>query len=66
MPDGKPAGVRCIHLSAEYSCMIYKHPDRPVVCGQFKADEEVCGTSREEAILLLGNLEHGDAATGSP
>ena len=61
MPDGKPAGVRCIHLSAGYRCMIYNHPDRPVVCGQFKADEEVCGTSREEAILLLGILEHGDA-----
>ena len=41
--------------------MIYSHPDRPVVCGQFKADEEVCGTSREEAMLLLGILEHGDA-----
>jgi hypothetical protein len=46
--------------------MIYDHPDRPKVCGQFKADEEVCGTSREEAMLLLGNLEHGDAAAGSP
>jgi len=66
MPDGKPAGVPCIHLSADFRCMIYDHPDRPKVCGQFKADEEVCGTSREEAMLLLGNLEHGDAAAGSP
>lgn len=66
MPDGKPAGVRCIHLSADYRCLIYGHPERPRVCEQFKADEEVCGTSREEAMILLGTLEHGDAATESP
>ena len=57
MPNGKPAGVACIHLSEEYRCLIYDHPDRPKVCNDFKADPEVCGTSREEAILLLGALE---------
>jgi hypothetical protein len=39
--------------------MIYKHPDRPKVCDDFKADSDVCGTSREEALILLDGLEKG-------
>ena len=57
MPEGKPAGVPCIHLSESYSCLIYDHPDRPAVCKNFKAEPEVCGTSREEALMLLASLE---------
>jgi len=57
MPDGKPAGVACIHLSEDFSCLIYDHPERPPVCRNFKADPEVCGTSRKEALILLGSLE---------
>ncbi|MCK4746000.1 MAG: YkgJ family cysteine cluster protein [Bacteroidales bacterium] len=65
MPDGKPAGAACIHLSEDFRCMIYGHPDRPKVCGDFMADPEVCGTSREEAMTLLGRLEKGTYGTGS-
>jgi Fe-S-cluster containining protein len=57
MPDGKAAGVPCIHLSGEYRCLIYGDPGRPKVCDQFKAEPEVCGTSRDEALILLGSLE---------
>jgi Fe-S-cluster containining protein len=59
MPRGKPAGVRCIHLSEDYSCLIYGNPERPKVCMDFMADPEVCGTTREEALILLGLLEQG-------
>ena len=59
MPDGKPPGVRCIHLSDNYRCMIYDHPGRPRVCSDFKADPEVCGTNRREAMILLEDLEKG-------
>lgn len=59
MPQGKPGGVPCIHLSEDYSCKIYGHPGRPRVCDDFKADPEICGTSREEALILLGKLEQG-------
>jgi Fe-S-cluster containining protein len=59
MPHGKPGGVRCIHLSEELSCMIYGQPGRPAVCDKFQADAEVCGTTREEALMLLGKLEQG-------
>ena len=59
MPRGKPAGVRCIHLTDDYLCGIYKDPDRPKVCADFQADPEVCGNSRNEALRLLQELEQG-------
>jgi len=59
MPHGKPGGVVCIHLSDDYQCLIYTFPERPKVCGDFKADPEICGASREEALILLGKLENG-------
>ncbi|MFG0382432.1 YkgJ family cysteine cluster protein [Pseudomonas sp. zbq_18] len=57
MPNGKPAGVRCLHLSAESLCALFGQPERPAVCSGFAADIEVCGNSREEAIHLIGWLE---------
>jgi len=57
MPDGKHAGVACIHLTDEYQCAIYNDPGRPKVCDQFNADPEICGVSREEALILLTALE---------
>lgn len=57
MPQGKPGGVPCIHLAEDFSCLIYNQPGRPKVCNDFKADPLVCGTSREEALMLLGKLE---------
>jgi uncharacterized protein len=56
MPDGKPAGVRCIHLSEENKCTIYTYSIRPKVCADFKADPEFCGSGREEALIILGSL----------
>ncbi|MBS7673106.1 YkgJ family cysteine cluster protein, partial [Vibrio cholerae] len=32
MPQGKPAGVRCVHLSAEQLCQLFGQPQRPAVC----------------------------------
>jgi hypothetical protein len=57
MPDGKPAGVRCIHLTGDYRCGIIDNPARPKVCEQFKAEEMVCGGNREEAVKNLAFLE---------
>ena len=57
MPNGKPAGVQCIHLLEDFRCGIYDSPDRPKVCDGFKAEELVCGNSREEALRILGELE---------
>ena len=57
MPDGKPAGVRCIHLSDDGLCALFNMAERPKVCGAFQAEEMVCGTSREEAFALISALE---------
>jgi hypothetical protein len=57
MPSGKPGGVPCIHLTDRFSCGIYDSPDRPKVCNGFKAEELVCGNTREEALLILKALE---------
>jgi hypothetical protein len=62
MPDGKPAGERCIQLSVENLCGIFGRPERPAVCSAFEADPEVCGTSSEEAIRLIGWWEAATAA----
>jgi len=56
MPDGKPAGVRCIHLLDDFRCGLYNDPQRPGVCSAYKAEPEFCGTSREEAIKILSSL----------
>lgn len=57
MPHGKPAGVRCIHLTADLRCGIYHHPDRPAVCAGFPARQDVCGDTREEALARLAEWE---------
>jgi hypothetical protein len=57
MPNGKPAGKACIHLTHDFNCGIYGRPDRPKVCASFRADPEVCGENREEAMILLSSLE---------
>ncbi|TBV10024.1 YkgJ family cysteine cluster protein [Phytopseudomonas dryadis] len=61
MPDGKPAGERCLHLSPDNHCALFGRPERPEVCSAFSADFAVCGNSREEAIRLLDWLEHSTA-----
>lgn len=62
MPLGKPAGERCLHLSVENLCALFGKPERPSVCGGFKADPEVCGHDRDEAIRIIGWLERVTAA----
>ena len=55
MPDGKPAGVRCVNLDSNDRCTVYA--DRPEVCRAFTADRDVCGSNAEEALVLIGELE---------
>ncbi len=56
MPDGKPAGIRCIHLLDDYKCDIYTYPDKPKVCTDFNAEPEFCGSNRKEAMEILFTL----------
>lgn len=57
LPDGKPAGMRCPHLSDDFRCLLYGIPDRPEVCANLVPRPEMCGTTREEALRYLENLE---------
>jgi hypothetical protein len=57
MPNGKPAGVRCIQLDDDLRCKIFGHPDRPAVCGSLQPSEEMCGDSQEQALRWLGYIE---------
>ena len=58
MPDGKPAGVQCIHLSKDWQCKLFHSPLRPSVCKNFKPEKEICGDNRNEAIKILSSLEN--------
>ncbi len=58
MPEGKPAGVRCIHLSNDYRCLIFNSPERPNVCAEFMAEPDICGRNREDALANLNWLEN--------
>ncbi len=61
MPEGKPAGVRCVQLTEGNLCKLFGRPDRPDVCVRLRPDPEMCGNSREEALVYLTALEE---ATG--
>lgn len=57
MPDGKPAGVSCAHLSAGMRCILFGDTRRPALCDAFKPEHEFCGDNREQALIRLTQLE---------
>lgn len=57
MPQGKPAGVRCVQLDEANRCRIFGRPERPAFCGGLAPSPEMCGDSREHALRWLARLE---------
>lgn len=57
MPEGKPAGVRCIQLNELNQCMIFGKPGRPAVCESLQPSMEMCGETREYALHYLSRLD---------
>ncbi len=57
MPQGKPAGVRCIQLLEDNRCAIFGRPERPAVCGGLQPAPEMCGANQAEALAWLERLE---------
>lgn len=57
MPNGKPAGVRCVQLSEDNRCMVFGKPERPATCIALRPSAEMCGTTMEEALVYLTWLE---------
>ncbi|GAA0246153.1 YkgJ family cysteine cluster protein [Rhodanobacter caeni] len=63
MPQGKPAGVRCVQLTADNRCAIFGRAERPAVCARLRAEPEMCGHDRRHALAWLTQLE---AVTAGP
>jgi Fe-S-cluster containining protein len=57
MPNGKPAGVRCVQLDDDYRCRIFGRPERPACCSGLQLQPQMCGASRGEALAWLARLE---------
>lgn len=57
MPDGKPAGVRCVQLTSDLRCALFGKPERPKVCSSLMPAAEMCGTAPEQAMRYLSALE---------
>jgi hypothetical protein len=57
MPQGKPAGVRCVQLDAANRCRIFGQSGRPAVCASLSPTPVMCGASNEQALSYLTQLE---------
>jgi Fe-S-cluster containining protein len=57
MPNGKPAGMRCVQLDDANRCMIFGKRERPAVCESLQPSYEMCGATREHALRYLARLE---------
>jgi hypothetical protein len=57
MPQGKPAGERCVQLDEAFRCRIFGQPGRPAVCASLRPEPDMCGSSREHALAFLARLE---------
>jgi len=49
MPQGKPAGVRCVQLDDANRCRIFADPARPAVCSSLQPSPDMCGESSDAA-----------------
>ena len=61
MPHGKPAGVRCVQLDDENRCRLFGRPERPAFCGGLQPSLEMCGRTREHALVWLAAMERATA-----
>ncbi len=57
MPDGKPAGMACIHLDQQMRCRIFADPARPAVCDSLQPRRSMCGDDLRTAMTSLSELE---------
>lgn len=57
MPQGKPAGVRCVQLDEADRCRLFGRPERPPVCRSLQPSAAMCGESATQALAWLTRLE---------
>ncbi|WP_460750195.1 YkgJ family cysteine cluster protein [Marinomonas epiphytica] len=58
MPNGKPAGIRCVQLLDDARCAIFGDPRRPAVCHDFTPEEAICGDTFEQAVEIISSIEN--------
>jgi uncharacterized protein len=66
MPNGKPAGVPCVQLTADLRCALFGKPERPAFCGGLQPSIEMCGETREYALHWLAQLERDSTPDPMP
>lgn len=64
MPEGKPAGIACVQLTADMRCAIFESPERPACCSGLQPSMEMCGNDREHALTWLTWLEEATRPGG--
>ena len=57
MPEGKPANTRCVQLSDTNLCMIFGSAPAPEGVLRLQPTAEMCGSTRQQAITYLLELE---------
>ena len=57
MPNGKPAGMRCVQLTGDNGCAIFGRPERPAFCAGLQPSAEMCGSDRTHAMAWITALE---------
>lgn len=61
MPQGKPAGVRCVQLDASNRCRLFGRPERPAFCAGLQPAPDMCGDTTGHALAWLRRLEEATA-----
>jgi uncharacterized protein len=61
MPQGKPAGVRCVQLDEANRCRLFCRPERPAFCRGLQPSQDMCGHTREQAMAWIASLERATA-----
>ncbi len=57
MPGGKPANTPCVQLDEQLRCKLFGSPLRPKVCAGLQPAPEMCGNTRQQAMIYLLELE---------
>jgi hypothetical protein len=61
----KPAGVPCPQLTQDLRCALFGQSERPQCCASLAPSEEMCGSSREQALAYLDWLEQATRPAGA-
>jgi hypothetical protein len=65
MPNGKPAGTRCLHLDTGNLCRLFGLPSRPAFCVGLRPEPDMCGANASDALTRLTVLEAATRPTAA-